>query len=116
MKKLLIILGSPLWAPLLIAAFAVVLSLYVSLWAVIISLWAVFVSTAVLGAAVTVFGAGYAIFESALTGGAMLGAGLVLLGLSVFLYFGATAATKYSLLPTQMLGRGCKKLFGGRAI
>ena len=37
----LIALGSPLWVPLLIAALAVVFSLYVSLWSVIISFFAV---------------------------------------------------------------------------
>ena len=43
----LLVLGSPIWLSLAIAAFAVVLSLYISLWAVIISLWAVFFSFAV---------------------------------------------------------------------
>lgn len=38
----LLILGSPIWASLLIAAIAVVFSLYVLLWAINISLWAIF--------------------------------------------------------------------------
>ena len=38
----LIAVGSPVWVPLLIAAVAVVFSLYISLWAVVVSLWAVF--------------------------------------------------------------------------
>ena len=38
----LLALGSPIWLSLGIAAVAVILSLYVSLWSVIISLWAVF--------------------------------------------------------------------------
>ena len=33
----LLVLGSPIWISLLIAAFAVILSLYISLWALIIS-------------------------------------------------------------------------------
>ena len=37
---ILLILGSPIWISLCVAAFAVVLSLYISLWAVIVSLWA----------------------------------------------------------------------------
>ena len=41
---LLIGIGSPLWIPLLIAVFAIVLSLYIVLWSVVISIWAVFVS------------------------------------------------------------------------
>ena len=42
----LLILGFPLWFPLLIAAGAVLLSVYVAIWAVIISLWATVVSLA----------------------------------------------------------------------
>ena len=38
----LLALGSPIWLSLGIAAAAVILALYVSLWAVIVSLWAVF--------------------------------------------------------------------------
>ena len=41
---ILIILGFPLWFPLLAAAFAVLLSLYIVLWSLIISLWAVEIS------------------------------------------------------------------------
>ena len=37
----LIILGSPIWLPLLIGAAAVILSLYIVLWALIVSMWAV---------------------------------------------------------------------------
>ena len=43
---ILLVLGSPLWLSLGIAAIAVTLSLYISLWAVIVSLWAVFASVA----------------------------------------------------------------------
>ena len=37
----LLVLGSPIWLSLLIALFAVGLSLYVVLWAVVVSFWAV---------------------------------------------------------------------------
>ena len=43
----LLVLGSPIWLSLGIAAAAVILALYVSLWSVIVSLWAVFGSLAV---------------------------------------------------------------------
>ena len=38
----LIIVGSPLWLPILIAIFAVLFSIYIAIWSVIISLFAVF--------------------------------------------------------------------------
>ena len=43
----LLVLGSPVWVSLLIAAVCIILSLYISLWAVIISFWAVFLALAV---------------------------------------------------------------------
>ena len=43
----LLALGSPIWLSLLIAAAAVVLSLYIVLWSLILSLWAVELSLAV---------------------------------------------------------------------
>ena len=44
---ILLALGSPVWLSILIAAAAVIFSLYASVWAVIVSLWSVFVSLAV---------------------------------------------------------------------
>ena len=38
---ILIILGSPVWLPLLLAAFVIFLSVYIVIWSVVISLWAV---------------------------------------------------------------------------
>ena len=39
-----IIIGAPVWIPILIAVIAVLLSLYVTLWSIVISVWAVTVS------------------------------------------------------------------------
>lgn len=44
---ILLILGSPIWASLLIAAASVLLSLYITIWAVIVSLYAVDLTFAV---------------------------------------------------------------------
>ena len=46
----LLMLGSPVWLSLGIAAAAVIFALYVSLWAVVVSLWAVFAALAVCAA------------------------------------------------------------------
>ena len=40
----LIILGFPVWFPVLISIAAIIFSLYISLWSVIVSFWAVFAS------------------------------------------------------------------------
>jgi hypothetical protein len=41
----------------------------------------------------------------------MLGAGFVLAGLAIFLFFGCRAATKGAWLLTKKISRGVKRLF-----
>lgn len=97
----LLILGFPLWFSLLAAAFAVVLSLYVSLWAVIISLWAVFVSLIACAFGGIVAGLVFACCGNALTGIAVVGAGIVCAGLAILMFYGCKAATKGMLIATK---------------
>lgn len=85
--------GSPVWLSLLIAAFAVVLALYVSLWSVVVSLWAVFASLIGCAFAGVVGGIVVACFGNVLSGLALVGAGLACAGLSIFLFFGCKAVT-----------------------
>ena len=89
----LLVLGFPIWFSLGIAALAILLSLYFSLWAVIISLWAVSASVAACSVggvlACTIFTAG----GNGASGIAMLAAGMICAGLSVFMFCGCKAAT-----------------------
>ncbi len=107
----LLILGSPLWLSVLIAIFAVIFSFYVSLWAVIISLWASFV--AIIGGAFggIMGGIVLCIYKNALTGVALISAGLVCAGISIFLFFGCKVATKGILLLTKKIILALKKSF-----
>ena len=89
----LLIICFPLWLPLLIAAFAVILSVYVSIWSVIISLWAAFASVAACGFSGIVAGIAFILTGSAPSGIALIGAGITLSGLSIFLFFGCRAVT-----------------------
>ena len=107
----LLILGSPIWISLAVAAFAVILSVYVSLWSVIISLWAVFSSLAVCGLTLTIAGIGFLIFVSAPTGLAVIGIGTVCAGLSILMFFGCKSATKYTILLTKRIAVQTKKFF-----
>ncbi len=90
----LIVLGSPIWLSLLITAFAIVLSLYISLWAVLVSLWAVFGSLAGCAFGGVAGGACIALGGYGYVGIALIAAGLVCAGLAIFLFFGCKAATK----------------------
>ncbi len=99
----LIILGAPVWLSLLIAAFAVVLSIYVSVWAVIVSLWAVF--DALFGTALgTIVLAVFSFCKAEwLSGIALIGACFVCAGLSIFAFYGCKALTKCVLHLTKKL-------------
>lgn len=110
----LIVLGFPVWLPLLIAAFAVILSLYLTLWALVISLWAVFVSLAACGLAGIVAGVGYAILVKPIDGILLVAAGLVCSGLAIFAFIGCKAATKGTARLTKKMIFGIKHLFVGK--
>lgn len=108
---ILLVLGSPIWLSIGVAAFAVILSLYVSLWAVIISLWAVFVSLAassVGGVLLCVF---FAAGGNGASGIAMLAAGIICAGLSIFLFYGCKAVTKGISILTKKMAIGIKNCF-----
>ena len=107
----LLALGSPIWLSLGIAAFAVILSLYVSLWAVIISLWAVFVSFAACSIGGVAACAVFAVSGKGASGVAILAAGLVCAGLSVFSFYGCKATTKGMLILTKKMAVWVKNCF-----
>lgn len=104
----LLAIGSPLWFSLLIAGLAVIFSLYAALWAVIVGFWAVFAST--VGCAISgIAGIGFALGGNTLTGIAIIGAGIVCSGLSIFLFFGCKAATMGAVQFTKTILIGIKK-------
>ena len=106
---LLLVLGSPVWVSLLIAAFAVLLSLYVSLWAVIVSFWAVFVSLA--GGAFGGLAGGVVslCYGETPSGLVLVSAALVCAGLAIFSFYGCKAATKGAARLTKRIVVGVKR-------
>ena len=110
-EMILLILGSPLWLSLLIAAFAVVLSVYLSLWAVLISFWAVFGSFAGSAFGGVLGGAILACSGRLYSGIILMAGGLVCAGLAIFAFFGCKAATKGLLLLTKKFGIWIKNCF-----
>ena len=109
----LIIIGSPIWAALGIAAFAVLFSLYAVLWSLVVSAWAVFGSFVGCGAGGIIGGIIVAATNNGAAGLALLGAGLFLSGLSIFTFFGAQAATTgavwLSKLPFVLIKKSSKR-------
>lgn len=110
-EVVLLVLGSPIWLSLLITAFAVIFSLYVVLWSVVISLWAVFASLIGCAIGCIAAGIGVAVGINSLTGVAMIGAGIVCAGLSIFMFYGCKAATKGSAVLTKKLPLWIKNCF-----
>ncbi len=110
-EVVLIVLGSPIWLSLGVAAAAVIFSVYVALWSVIISLWAAFASFVCSAFGGVVAGIVFVCTGNAYTGIAMVGASLVLAGLSVFMYFGCKSATKGIVLLTEKLALWTKNCF-----
>lgn len=110
----LLVLGSPLWLSLVIAAFAVAFSVFITLWAVVASVWAAFASVAACGPAGILTGAVIALGGKGASGVALLGAGLACSGLAILLLFGCRAATSGCVLLTRRIALGIKKCFVGK--
>lgn len=108
MKNFLLILGSPLWVPLLIAGCALLFSLYAVLWAVIILLWAVLFALACCAVAGIILGIGYVLVGNGFVGAFAISVGLVSSGLSVFLFFGYIWLKISSISLTKRVVSGIK--------
>ena len=107
----LLILGSPIWLSLALSALAVILSLYISLWAVVVSLWATFASLAGSAFGAIVLGTGYAILQDGCAGLALIGAGLVLAGVAILFFLLCRAATKGAVWLAPKIVLGIKRCF-----
>lgn len=110
-ELLLLILGSPIWLSLGVAALAVMLSLYVVLWSLVVSAWAVFASFVACALGGLLGGVAIASTGHPTVGIALIGAGLVLAGLSVFGFFGCNGATRGIAILTRRIALGIKKCF-----
>lgn len=111
LEIVLLAVGSPIWLALGVSALAVVLSLYVSFWAVIVSFWAIFASLiggALSGVAALVI---FCYTNNLIAGFATLSAGIVCAGLSIFAFFGCKAATKGLLILTKKMIIAIKNCF-----
>jgi len=104
----LIVLGFPLWFPLVVAFFVVILAVYVSIWAVIISLYASVTAFAVSGVA----GIISLLFAQSFPAGLlMFGLSLICIGISVLAFFGVTTLSIWLIGLTRRFIRFVKSLF-----
>lgn len=106
----LLVLGAPLWFPLLIAGAAILLSIYAVLWAVVITLWAVDVAIGATSLGAVVIGVVILVQGSVLPGIAMFGSALFCAGLTIFGCFGCIAATKGIAILTKKIALDIKAM------
>lgn len=111
---ILLILGFPVWFPLLVSFVSVIGSLYLTLWCIVITLYSVDLAFAVgsiacLIAMVTGFVSGEAMF-----GIAAFGCALVLGALAVLLFIGSNYTVKGVVWLTKKMLLGIKSLFIGK--
>ena len=108
---LLLILGFPLWFPLLCAFGSILLSLYIVLWSFVLSLWAAVVSLGA-GAIGGVFALGFSFLQGNIPAGfALFGLGFVSAGLAILLFYGCLAISKIVLrIPLRVTSSLFRKL------
>ena len=110
----LLVLGAPLWIPLLAAVILTVLAVYLSIWSVIISLYAVDLSIAVSGLACIGVAVALLFDGQFVPAGVVFGTGLVCMGLAILLFFAFNLVTKGILWVSKKVLLGIKGLFIGK--
>ena len=107
----LLAVGSPIWLSLGIAAFAVMLSIYVVIWSLVVSLWALWASLSACALGGITAGIAFICQGNVLPCFAVIGVALVCGGLAILLFHGCSAASSGTVLLTKKIALGIKKLF-----
>ena len=108
-STILLIVGAPLWLPLLLVFVLVLLSLYISLWAIVASLF-VAATTMLFGGICGLINCWFYLGDIA-TAGMILGTGFVLLALSVLVFLSAVLCTKLLIKLAVLVLRKIKNIF-----
>ena len=108
---ILLILGFPLWFPLLLSAFIIILAFYIVIWSLVISLFAIDLSLGFASIAALVMAIIY-LFQGKISSAVlMLGASAICAGLTVLLFIGCIAAAKGMCVVTKKSILGIKSWF-----
>ncbi len=110
----LLILGSPVWFPLVLSVLVILLSLYVVLWSLLLSLYAVDLSLAAAALASVGLSIWTILEQDILHGTFLLGAGLICAAFTILLFLVSKGATKGVCRGTAAFVRKCKRRIVGR--
>ena len=108
---ILLVLGSPIWLPLLLTAIIVCLVIYLVFWIIILSLYITDFSVFISG--IGGFIAAFIQTGGFISGLFLAGCGIALVGLGILLFFGFNQVTKGMLFISKKIGLGIKKMFVG---
>ena len=107
----MLILGSPVWLPLIASAVIVVLAVYIVIWAFIAVLYSVVISFAAGSVAGIICAVVFISAGKIAQGFLFLGAGLVCAGITILLFFGFNQIAKYILILSKKILFGIKACF-----
>ncbi len=110
----LIIIGFPVWFPLLISIAAVVFSIYITIWSMVIAFYAVDLSLALGGLGSLVGAVMFFMGGKPAAGIVAIGAALVCGALSVLMFIGCGYMVKGVVFLTHKMLLGIKYLFVGK--
>ncbi len=110
----LLVLGFPVWFPILISLVSVIFSVYLTLWIIVITLYAVDLSLAV--ASIASIASAFVAFIGGepLVGLASIGSFMVCGALSVLMFFGCGYVVKGVVFVTRKMLLGIKSWFIGK--
>ena len=104
MKRIFILMGSPIWLPVLLAFYAVVFSVCLSLWVALVALAVASVAGIPIGVILGVSG-------NIPACGFYIGSALVCLGVAILFFYICRAATKLGIFTVKSSGDGIIESF-----
>lgn len=107
---LLLVLGAPLWLPLLATAAALLFTVYALIWSLMATLWALSAAVLLSGVAAAV-GSVWVWMQNVSSGLFVLGGALACCGLGIFGLLGMKVLTAFAVRLTVKLLRATKSLF-----
>jgi len=110
-ETVLLIVGSPVWVPLLIAAFVIVLAVYIVIWSVVVALYAVDVALWASAVALSVCGSFYAFTGNFGAGILLIGAGMIVAGVALLMGCICKLVAKGMAKLSRLIMRGIKSCF-----
>ncbi|MBQ8165241.1 MAG: DUF1700 domain-containing protein [Clostridia bacterium] len=110
----LLVLGFPVWFPLILAAVIIVLAVYIVIWSLVVSLYAIVVSIGACGIVLLLMSGIFLSTGRIPQGLLCIGAGLLFAGITILAFFASNQAAKGILWISKKFLSGIKLCFAGK--